>query len=80
MQAPKAFTEDGWLNIGLYGHQPGLAESYINTGSLYLCMNIFLPLGLAADSPFWSDPAEPWTSMKVWNGEDMEVDHALHVN
>lgn len=80
MQASNAFTKDGWLNIGLHGHQPGLAESYINTGSLYLCMNIFLPLGLAPDNPFWSAPAEPWTAMKVWNGEDMEADHALHIN
>ncbi len=34
--------------------QPGLADFYITTGSLYLCTTIFLPLGLPADDPFWT--------------------------
>jgi hypothetical protein len=78
MESPKTFTNEGWLNIGLYGSQPGLAESYINTGSLYLCTSIFLPLGLAENDEFWSAPATSWTSVKVWNGEDQPADHALH--
>ena len=40
------FTEDGWLRIGVAGEQPMLGESYINTGSLYLCSSFFLPLVL----------------------------------
>lgn len=73
------FTADGWLTIGLYGNQPGLAEGYINTGSVYLCTTIFLPLGLPGTDPFWAAPAEPWTAVKVWSGQDMPADHAVEV-
>ena len=76
-ESPDTFTKEGWLNIGLYGHQPNIADFYINTGSLYLCANILLPLGLPADNPFWSSPAEPWTAVKVWSGKDLPADHAL---
>jgi hypothetical protein len=76
-ESPTTFTKDGWLNLGLYGHQPGLAERYITTGSLYLCSAILLPLGLPETSEFWSAPAEPWTAVKVWSGKDLPADHAL---
>lgn len=79
MESPLTFTKNGWLNIGLYGSQADLADFYINTGSEYLCMNIFLPLGLPDTDEFWSAPSEPWTSVKVWSGEDIQGDHALHV-
>jgi hypothetical protein len=79
LDAPSTFSNDGWLNIGLYGHQPGLAEAYITTGSLYLCSEIFLPLGLPETDEFWSAPPEPWTSVKVWNGHDVPADHALEL-
>ena len=75
------FTKSGWINIGLYGHQPDLADSYINTGSLYLCATVFLPLGLPDTDAFWSAPPAPWTAIKVWNGEDTTpADHALDLN
>lgn len=77
MASPNTFTKEGWLNIGLYGHQPDLGESYINTGSLYLSAAIFLPLGLSETDPFWASPPAPWTSVKVWKGEDLPADHAL---
>ena len=77
LDAPNAFTKEGWLAIGLFGSQPGLAEGYINTGSLYLCSSIFLPLGLPETDDFWSGPALPWTSVKVWSGQDLPADHAL---
>lgn len=80
MESPSTFTKDGWLNIGLYGSQPNLADFYINTGSLYLCMTAFLPLGLPPTDEFWSAPSLPWTAVKVWSGQDMPGDHALHVN
>ncbi|HEX8462324.1 MAG TPA: DUF2264 domain-containing protein [Segetibacter sp.] len=79
MDAPSAFTQDGWLSIGLYGSQPDLADFYINTGSEYLCMAIFLPLGLRETDEFWASPAEPWTAVKVWSGQDMPGDHALEI-
>jgi hypothetical protein len=66
-----------WLNIGLCGQQPGLADFYITTGSLYLCTTIFLPLGLPADDPFWTDPDTPWTAKKVWDGIDIPTYHSL---
>jgi hypothetical protein len=75
--APQTFTADGWLNIGLYGKQPGLADFYITTGSLYICSNIFVPLGLPETDEFWSAPDAPWTSVKIWSGQDVTADHAL---
>ena len=47
MSAPDMFDAAGWLLPGVYGHQPELAEEYINLGSLYLCSAVFLPLGLS---------------------------------
>lgn len=72
------FDENGWLNIGVCGHQPLMGETYISTGSLYLCTAVFLPLGLSPKHPFWSEPDHKWTSQRIWNGEpDVKVDHAL---
>ena len=78
--SPASFDAKGWLNIGLSGHQPELADVYITTGSLYLCSEIFLPLGLPATDPFWSAPETPWTSVKAWSGHDLAPDHALDLN
>ncbi len=78
LAAPGAFDAAGWLRIGLAGDQPDLAEHYISTGSLYLCTTAFLPLGLPATDAFWADPDEPWTSVRVWRGDDLPADHALH--
>ena len=77
-EAKGTFDEQGWLTIGLCGHQPSLGESYITTGSLYLCTAGFLPLGLPAEHPFWSDADLPYTAQKVWSGVDMPADHAEH--
>ncbi|MEO3407855.1 DUF2264 domain-containing protein [Mucilaginibacter sp. CAU 1740] len=77
LESSSTFTKDGWLNIGLYGKQPGLADSYITTGSLYLCTDAFLPLGLPETDEFWSAPPLPWTAVKIWSGQDVPVDHAL---
>jgi hypothetical protein len=77
LDAPGTFDSNGWLRIGLSGHQPSLGETYISTGSLYLCATAFLPLGLQADDPFWSAPDAAWTSQKVWSGQDVAADHAI---
>jgi hypothetical protein len=77
MDAPGTFDGDGWLRIGFRGHQPHLGESYISTGSLYLCSTVLLPLGLAAADAFWSAPAEDWTSRRIASGQDVAADHAL---
>jgi len=75
--APNTFDGNGWLQLGLAGHQPALAERYISTGSLYLCTAAFLPLGLPATDAFWKDPAAPTTWAKAWSGADLPADHAL---
>jgi hypothetical protein len=77
LDAPGVFDEKGWLTVGFYGHQPSTAEPYISTGSSYLCSAAWLPLGLPAADPFWSDPFTPWTSKRIWSGEQVVLDHAL---
>ncbi len=77
LEAPGTFDSGGWLAVGLCGHQPHLGESYISTGSLYLCAVVLLPLGLAPSDPFWSAPAEDWTARRLWRGEDAPADHAI---
>jgi hypothetical protein len=77
IDAPGTFDKEGWLTIGFCGHQPGVGERYISTGSLYLCSVGLLPLGLPASDPFWAAPAEPWTSVRAWGGKEFPIDHAL---
>jgi hypothetical protein len=78
MGAPGTFDGEGWLRIGFCGHQPGVGESYISTGSVYLCAVGLLPLGLPAADEFWSAPPQPWTSVRAWSGETFPIDHALN--
>jgi len=77
LEAPGTFDADGWLRIGFCGHQPGVGETYISTGSLYLCSVAFLPLGLDPTDSFWSAPSEPWTSVRAWSGQAFPIDHAI---
>jgi len=77
LNAAGTFSPEGWLQIGLAGHQPSLGEGYISTGSLYLCSAAWLPLGLGAADPFWSGAAANWTQKSVWSGHDALADHAL---
>jgi hypothetical protein len=79
LSAPETFTKEGWLNLGLCGKQMGLADYYITTGSLYLCSDIFLPLGLPETDEYWNAPAQPWSAVKIWSGQDAKVDHALDI-
>lgn len=76
MSAKDMFDEKGWLLPGVFGHQPELAETYINIGSLYLCSSVFLPLGLAPSDEFWSGADEDWSGKKVWSGGHIGIDHA----
>jgi hypothetical protein len=76
LDAPGTFDSEGWLRIGLCGHQPGIGEPYISTGSLYLCSVALLPLGLPATDEFWTAPPQPWTSVKAWSGQPFPIDHA----
>jgi len=76
---PESFVNDKWLSLGIVGdQQTGLADSYSNTGSMYLTSLSFLPLGLSEKHQFWSAPYEPWTMLKAWKGEPFKKDY--HVN
>ena len=66
------FTEDGYLTIGFVGSHPNVADWYTNNG--------FMPLGLPADDPFWTDAPEKWTSKKAWEGDDFPKDHKWDIN
>lgn len=76
-EAKGTFDANGWLQLGLAGYQPSLADVYTSTGSLYICTEGFLALGLPADDAFWTAPTQQWTAQKVWSGTDLVRDHSL---
>lgn len=71
------FDNHGWLKIGFNGNQLNIGESYISTGSLYLCSLVFLPLGLPEIDNFWNSPEELWTQKKAWKGIEFPIDSKL---
>ncbi len=77
LDAPSTFDASGWLAIGLAGHQPGIGERYISTGSLYLCATALLPLGLPPSAAFWADPPQAWTAQRAWAGQAFAIDKAI---
>lgn len=77
LDAEGTFDSNGFLAIGLCGHQPKLAQPYITTASLYACTHAFLPLGLDESKPFWSDADEKTTWEKMFSGENMSGDHPM---
>lgn len=70
------FNEKGFLTLGFNGSQPHISDYYTNNGSLYMASLAFLPLGLPAGHPFWTDAPQAWTSKKAWEGEDFPRDHS----
>ncbi|MDR1783420.1 MAG: DUF2264 domain-containing protein [Dysgonamonadaceae bacterium] len=70
------FNDAGYLQLGFAGHQPAIADSYTNNGSLYLTSEVFLPLGLPASHSFWTSQALDWTEKKAWSGSEFPKDHA----
>ena len=74
------FNAGGYLTIGFVGNHPNVADWYTNNGSLYITSLAFLPLGLPAEHPFWTAPAEKWTSKKAWDGDDFPKDHKWNIN
>jgi hypothetical protein len=65
--APDSFGPDGWLTIGLNGRDVELGERYINSGSVYFASLVLLPLGLAQDHRFWTDPPGVLTQTRLWS-------------
>ncbi|MFL5606662.1 MAG: DUF2264 domain-containing protein [Gemmatimonadaceae bacterium] len=77
LDVPGTFDERGWLTVGFAGHQPRIGESYISSGSSYLCAVALLPLGLPAHDVFWTAPIADWTAKALWGGRDLPPDHAI---
>ncbi|MBM6993081.1 MAG: DUF2264 domain-containing protein [Prevotella sp.] len=75
MDQQNNYNAGGYLTIGFCGSQPNVADWYTNNGSLYMCSLAFMPLGLPADAPFWTDAAQPWTQVKAWGGQPFPKDH-----
>ena len=71
------FDAEGFLRIGVCGSQPDMGEGYISTGSLYLCMAVFLPLGLPETAAFWAAPDADWTQKRMWQGMPMSAEHSI---
>ena len=69
------YNDGGYLTIGFCGSQPETADWYTNNGSLYMTSLAFMPLGLPADHPFWTDEPQPWTQVKAWGGQPFPKDH-----
>ena len=69
------FNDAGYLTIGFCGSQPETADWYTNNGSLYMTSLAFMPLGLPAAHPFWTDAPQPWTQVKAWGGQPFPKDH-----
>lgn len=71
------FNKEGWLMLGFCGSQPMIADYYTSTGSLYMATLGFLPLGLPAEHPFWTDAPEAWTARKAWSGAAFRKDYKV---
>jgi hypothetical protein len=77
IEAPATFDEKGWLTPGVAGRQLSVREGYISSGSVYLCTEGLLHLGLPANDPLWTDLPAAWTQKRIWSGEDVPADHAI---
>lgn len=67
----------GWLVVGVNGSQLNASEKHVTTGGLYSCCEVFLPLGLPQNDPFWTSPFDEWTSLKAWNGGQILPDQSI---
>lgn len=72
-----SFNKGGYLTIGFAGEQTSLGDRYSNNGSMYLTSLSFLPLGLPADDPYWTEPAQDWTQKKAFSGQSIPRDYAV---
>ncbi len=77
LEAPGTFDAEGWMQVGFCGAQPSIAESYITTGTAYICTWAMLPLGLPPSDSFWTAPPAPWSAQTAWSGVNVRNDHAI---
>ena len=71
------FDKNGWLKIGMVKEQLNLAEEYINTGSLYMFMSMFMVTAIDAGNDFWQGEKSYDYSSRLWAGENLKYDTAL---
>jgi hypothetical protein len=74
---PGNFTRDGFLTLGFCGHQPNLADTYSNNGSMYIASTALLALGLPAGDSYWTAPPLDWTQKKAFAGMPFPHDYAV---
>lgn len=74
---PGVFDEQGWLTLGFAGHQPGVADYYSNSGSMYIAALGFVPLGLPPEDEFWTAPPQDWTAKRAWSGQPFTKDYPV---
>ena len=70
----KIFDANGWLKIGLVQEQSNLAEPYINTGSLYMFMAMFMITAIDSQNNFWQEGKIRDYSGRIWSGENLIAD------
>ena len=71
------FDENGWLVPGMVKLQPSLSEEYVNTGSLYMFMAMFVCTGRPEDDLFWQEDKTLHKSSLIWQGNDIIADTSL---
>ena len=74
---PSNFDERGFLTIGFTRAQPSLGDWYSNAGSMYIASQSLVALGLPADAPYWTVPAQPWTMRLAYSGRDFAKDYPV---
>lgn len=72
--APGTFNAAGFLQLGFAGHQPTMADSYSNSGSMYITSSSLLSLGLPEHDSYWASPDAPWTSQLAYSGMNVKND------
>jgi len=72
---PSNFDANGYLTLGFAGHQPQLADSYSNAGSMYLAAQSLIALGLPAADRYWTAPAQAWTMKQAFVGDTFRKDY-----
>lgn len=73
----KIFDSNGWLKIGLIQEQTNLGEPYVNTGSLYMFMAMFMVTAIDSNNNFWQGGKLRDYSGRIWSGENLSADSAL---
>lgn len=74
---PSNFDSRGFLTIGFTRAQPSLGDWYSNAGSMYIASESLIALGLPANSPYWTQPGEPWTMRLAYSGQNFPKDYPV---